>query len=139
MCFFKKKVIMKGCAVSRPRRRRWSSGAAGLLYPLLGACLWAAVVGYKPVIIVHGLFDSSADFKNLLGFINEVSGRDKEELFSVVVLLICMVYKHCIIQELTYTVYCRPYSLYNFMFSAKRGPALCNMYSVCIVSLKIVL
>lgn len=52
-----------------------SSGAVGLLYPLLGACLWAAVVGYKPVIIVHGLFDSSGDFKNLQRFINEVSGQ----------------------------------------------------------------
>ncbi|TMS18593.1 40S ribosomal protein S5 [Larimichthys crocea] len=67
---------MKGShsAVSSPRR--WSSsssssGAAGLLYPLLGACLWAAVVAYKPVIIVHGLFDSSGDFINLQRFINE--------------------------------------------------------------------
>ena len=55
------------------RRRGSSSGAARLLYPLLGACLWAAVVAYKPVIIVHGLFDSSGDFKHLLTFINEVS------------------------------------------------------------------
>uniref|UniRef100_A0A3B4GIG3 palmitoyl-CoA hydrolase n=1 Tax=Pundamilia nyererei TaxID=303518 RepID=A0A3B4GIG3_9CICH len=53
------------------RRRRSSSGAAGLLWPLLGACLWASVVGYKPVIIVHGLFDSSGDFINLQRFINE--------------------------------------------------------------------
>lgn len=28
---------------------------------------------YKPVIVVHGLFDSPADFQHLLGFINEVS------------------------------------------------------------------
>ncbi|CAF93932.1 unnamed protein product, partial [Tetraodon nigroviridis] len=42
-----------------------------LLYPLLGACLWASVFGYKPVIIVHGLFDSSEDFKNLKRFINQ--------------------------------------------------------------------
>uniref|UniRef100_A0A8C6M395 palmitoyl-CoA hydrolase n=1 Tax=Nothobranchius furzeri TaxID=105023 RepID=A0A8C6M395_NOTFU len=48
-----------------------SSGAAALLCPLLGACLWSAVVGYKPVIVVHGLFDSSEDFKNLQRFINE--------------------------------------------------------------------
>ncbi|KAG7225460.1 hypothetical protein INR49_027454 [Caranx melampygus] len=52
-------------------RRTASSGATRLLLPLLGACLWAAVVGYKPVIIVHGLFDSSGDFKNLQRFINE--------------------------------------------------------------------
>lgn len=78
---------MKGSrsAMSSPRRRRRSSsssssGVAGLLYPLLGACLWATVVGYKPVIIVHGLFDSSGDFKNLQRFINQVSGRSKEEL-----------------------------------------------------------
>ncbi|KAM4539592.1 lysosomal thioesterase PPT2 [Odontesthes bonariensis] len=61
---------MKGSSFSGNRRRR-SSGAAGLLCPLLGACLWAAVVGYKPVIIVHGLFDSSGDFINLQRFINE--------------------------------------------------------------------
>lgn len=68
-------VVMKGfgCASLRRRRRRSSSGAAGLLWPLLGACLWASVVGYKPVIIVHGLFDSSGDFINLQRFINEVS------------------------------------------------------------------
>eukprot|EP00064_Thunnus_orientalis_P008449 superscaffoldBa00001002_g8472 len=63
---------MKGTYSSTTSRRRGSSsGAVRLLYPLLGACLWAAVVGYKPVIIVHGLFDSSGDFKNLLRFINE--------------------------------------------------------------------
>ncbi|XP_053577960.1 lysosomal thioesterase PPT2 [Bombina bombina] len=28
-------------------------------------------LGYKPIIVVHGLFDSSANFKNLLGYINE--------------------------------------------------------------------
>ncbi|KAM4697086.1 lysosomal thioesterase PPT2 isoform 1-T1 [Rhinophrynus dorsalis] len=27
--------------------------------------------GYKPIIVVHGLFDSSANFKNLIGYINE--------------------------------------------------------------------
>lgn len=59
------------------RRQRRSGGLAGLLYPLLGACLWAAVIGYKPVVIVHGLFDSSGDFILLQQFINEVSGRDK--------------------------------------------------------------
>ncbi|XP_061520320.1 lysosomal thioesterase PPT2 isoform X2 [Phycodurus eques] len=53
------------------RRAERSSGAASLLWPLLGACLWAAAVAYKPVIIVHGLFDSSGDFKNLQRFINE--------------------------------------------------------------------
>lgn len=76
---------MKGSlsAKSSPRSRRRSrssSGAAGLLCPLLGACLWATVVGYKPVIIVHGLFDGSEDFKNLLRFINQVSGPNREEL-----------------------------------------------------------
>ncbi|MED6292879.1 Lysosomal thioesterase PPT2-A [Characodon lateralis] len=60
---------MEGPQFSRTRRR--FSGAAGLLWPLLVACLWAAVVGYKPVIIVHGLFDSSEDFKTLKRFINE--------------------------------------------------------------------
>lgn len=77
--------VMKGShsAASTPRRRWWRcSGAAGLLYPLLGACLWAAVVGYKPVIIVHGLFDSSGDFKNLQRFINEVSGGREDELLQ---------------------------------------------------------
>lgn len=71
-------VIMKGFhSAMSSRRRTSSSGAAGLLHPLLGACLWAAVVGYKPVIIVHGLFDSSGDFKNLQRFINEVSDQNK--------------------------------------------------------------
>ncbi|XP_071383601.1 lysosomal thioesterase PPT2 [Centroberyx affinis] len=60
---------MKGSHSAVSSRR--SSGAAGLLWPLLGACLWAAVVGYKPVIIVHGLFDSSGDFATLQRFINE--------------------------------------------------------------------
>ncbi|XP_018542701.1 lysosomal thioesterase PPT2 isoform X2 [Lates calcarifer] len=63
---------MKGShSAMSSRSRRRSGGAVGLLYTLLGACLWAAVVGYKPVIIVHGLFDSSGDFKNLQRFINE--------------------------------------------------------------------
>uniref|UniRef100_A0A8C2J9S5 palmitoyl-CoA hydrolase n=1 Tax=Cyprinus carpio TaxID=7962 RepID=A0A8C2J9S5_CYPCA len=43
-----------------------------------GACVWSLVavcvlcvcVAYKPVIIVHGLFDSPADFINLRRFIN---------------------------------------------------------------------
>ncbi|KAJ8273795.1 hypothetical protein GJAV_G00105600 [Gymnothorax javanicus] len=46
-------------------------GAVGVLWPLLLICLAATVIGYKPVIIVHGLFDSSSDFVNLLRFINE--------------------------------------------------------------------
>ena len=72
---------MKGShSLMSSRRRSGSSGAAGLLYPLLGACLWAAVVGFKPVIIVHGLFDSSGDFRHLQRFINEVSGQRKEEV-----------------------------------------------------------
>ncbi|TNN61851.1 Lysosomal thioesterase PPT2-A [Liparis tanakae] len=53
------------------RRKRHDSGVSRLLYPLLGACLWASVVGYKPVVIVHGLFDSSGDFIHLQQFINE--------------------------------------------------------------------
>uniref|UniRef100_A0A1A8MRP2 palmitoyl-CoA hydrolase n=2 Tax=Nothobranchius TaxID=28779 RepID=A0A1A8MRP2_9TELE len=60
---------MKGSRFATVRSR--SSGAAALLCPLLGAVLWSAVVGYKPVIVVHGLFDSSEDFKNLQRFINE--------------------------------------------------------------------
>lgn len=68
---------MKVSVMLSPRRtmrsRNSSSGVTELLYPLLVACLWAAVAGYKPVIIIHGLFDSSGDFKNLLRFINQVS------------------------------------------------------------------
>ncbi|TDH03948.1 hypothetical protein EPR50_G00147230 [Perca flavescens] len=63
--------MMKDSHSALSSRRRRSSGTAGLLYPLLGACLWAAVVGYKPVIIVHGLFDSSGEFIHLQRFINE--------------------------------------------------------------------
>ncbi|XP_062385776.1 lysosomal thioesterase PPT2-A-like [Sardina pilchardus] len=47
------------------------SGATRLLWSLLGACLLTAVLGYRPVIIVHGLFDSSGDFVNLQRFINQ--------------------------------------------------------------------
>ncbi|KAF6735333.1 Lysosomal thioesterase PPT2-A [Oryzias melastigma] len=58
-----------------PRRGgRWkrSTGAlARLFLPLLGACFWAAGAAYKPVIIVHGLFDSSQNLLNLQRFINE--------------------------------------------------------------------
>lgn len=49
-------------------------GAVRALWPLLFACLAATVIGYKPVIVVHGLFDGSSDFVNLLRFINEVRG-----------------------------------------------------------------
>ncbi|XP_041933021.1 lysosomal thioesterase PPT2 isoform X2 [Alosa sapidissima] len=47
------------------------SGATRLLWSLLGACFFSAVLGYRPVIIVHGLFDSSGDFVNLQRFINQ--------------------------------------------------------------------
>lgn len=87
--------------MSKPRRtmRRSSAGSscscgvAALLYPLLGACLWASVVGYKPVVIIHGLFDSSGDFKNLLRFINQVSDFDGGEwiFFSL-----CLCFVMCI-------------------------------------------
>ncbi|XP_023665646.1 lysosomal thioesterase PPT2 [Paramormyrops kingsleyae] len=46
------------------------AAAARMLLPLVGACMAVAVLGYKPVIVVHGLFDSSSDFENLLRFIN---------------------------------------------------------------------
>lgn len=86
-------------AMSKPRRtmRRNSTGSgcgvAALLYPLLGACLWASVLGYKPVVIIHGLFDSSGDFKNLLRFINQVSdcsGSDWIFYFLCLCLVICI-------------------------------------------------
>lgn len=82
--------------MSKPRRTMRSSssssccGVAALLYPLLGACLWASVVCYKPVVIIHGLFDSSGDFKNLLRFINQVSdccGGEFDVFLCVCVLL----------------------------------------------------
>lgn len=121
MCLFL--VIMKG-SHSAVRRGRKSSGAAGLLCPLLGACLWAAVVGYKPVIIVHGLFDSSGDFKNLQRFINEVSDQSKDKLVQ------CGCFCWYSVERTTYTfyfpgvemysIYCRPYSLYNHMLSVHR-------------------
>ncbi|XP_063041672.1 lysosomal thioesterase PPT2 [Engraulis encrasicolus] len=47
------------------------SGAPRVLWCLLGACLFSAVLGYRPIVIVHGLFDSSTDFVNLIRFINE--------------------------------------------------------------------
>lgn len=63
---------MKDSGLRTTTRKTRSSWVSALLFPLLGACLWASVVGYKPVIIVHGLFDSSEDFKNLKRFINQV-------------------------------------------------------------------
>lgn len=68
-----------------------SSGVTGLLYPLLVACLWAEVVGYKPVVIVHGLFDSSGDFKNLQRFINQVSDpgdRARLAFFFLIIIIV---------------------------------------------------
>lgn len=82
--------------MSNPRRRmrRSSTGSSyrvvGLLYPLLGACLWASVVGYKPVVIIHGLFDSSGDFKNLLRFINQVSDCGDGEWICLPVFVLCV-------------------------------------------------
>ncbi|XP_061111315.1 LOW QUALITY PROTEIN: lysosomal thioesterase PPT2 [Conger conger] len=46
-------------------------GAVRVLWPLLLACLAAQVIGYKPVIVVHGLFDGSSDFVNLLRFLSQ--------------------------------------------------------------------
>lgn len=81
-------------------RRTATSGAGRLLLPLLGACLWAAVVGYKPVIIVHGLFDSSGDFKNLQRFINEVSARDEQEVCVYVCVFVLgqILWRDCVLQ-----------------------------------------
>ncbi|CAB1351311.1 unnamed protein product [Coregonus sp. 'balchen'] len=60
---------MKGPSSAVFSRRK--SGATRLLWTLFGACLVAAVIGYKPVVIVHGLFDSSGQFVELLRFINQ--------------------------------------------------------------------
>ncbi|XP_069055201.1 lysosomal thioesterase PPT2-A-like [Lepisosteus oculatus] len=56
---------MRGAGAGGSRRpwRPW--------LPLLAACLLGSALGYKPVVIVHGLFDSSLDFLTLLGFINQ--------------------------------------------------------------------
>ncbi|XP_046874803.1 lysosomal thioesterase PPT2 [Hypomesus transpacificus] len=58
---------MKSTSVISNRR----CGAARLLWPVFGACLVVAVIGYKPVVIVHGLFDSPGAFVNLMRFINQ--------------------------------------------------------------------
>uniref|UniRef100_A0A8D0L8T5 palmitoyl-CoA hydrolase n=1 Tax=Sphenodon punctatus TaxID=8508 RepID=A0A8D0L8T5_SPHPU len=53
---------------------RHRSGYFGVLAPiccLLVFLLLTLVASYKPVVIVHGLFDSPSDFQQLLGFINE--------------------------------------------------------------------
>ncbi|XP_064836645.1 lysosomal thioesterase PPT2-A-like isoform X2 [Oncorhynchus masou masou] len=59
---------MKGPSAVSSRRK---SGVTRLLWTLFGACLVATVIGYKPVVIVHGLFDSSGVFVELLRFINQ--------------------------------------------------------------------
>lgn len=60
-------------------RQRLPSAWALLLLPFLPLLLPAAPAphrgSYKPVIVVHGLFDSSYSFRHLLDYINEV-GRD---------------------------------------------------------------
>ncbi|KAG7469624.1 hypothetical protein MATL_G00130790 [Megalops atlanticus] len=47
------------------------NGSAKLLSTFLGVCFAVAVVGYKPVIIVHGLFDGSKEFTYLVRLINQ--------------------------------------------------------------------
>ncbi|XP_018596180.1 lysosomal thioesterase PPT2-A-like [Scleropages formosus] len=55
-----------------------------ILWPLLGAYLaCAAVVGYKPVIIVHGLFDSSRTFGKLSTFIRQSHPGTEVFVFDV--------------------------------------------------------
>ncbi|XP_051526796.1 lysosomal thioesterase PPT2-A-like isoform X2 [Myxocyprinus asiaticus] len=41
------------------------------MWSLLAVCVLCVCVAYKPVIVVHGLFDSSANFINLNKFINQ--------------------------------------------------------------------
>jgi len=43
------------------------------VWSLVAVCVLCVCVAYKPVIIVHGLFDTSADFINLHRFINLVN------------------------------------------------------------------
>lgn len=42
------------------------------VFPLLAVCVLCVCLAYKPVIIVHGLFDSSSNFNALISFINAV-------------------------------------------------------------------
>lgn len=59
-------------------RQRLPSAWALLLLPFLPLLMPAAPAAhrgsYKPVIVVHGLFDSSYSFRHLLDYINEVCG-----------------------------------------------------------------
>ncbi|XP_076862156.1 lysosomal thioesterase PPT2 [Brachyhypopomus gauderio] len=61
--------MRRRCCASSPFQR--TCGQTRLLWTLLGSCLLSAVFAYKPVIVVHGLFDSSADFADLNRFINQ--------------------------------------------------------------------
>ncbi|XP_055731889.1 lysosomal thioesterase PPT2-A-like [Salvelinus fontinalis] len=72
---------MKGPSYAVSSRRR--SGATRLLWSLFGACLVAAVIGYKPVVIVHGLFDSSGEFVELLRFINQAHPGTNVSVFDL--------------------------------------------------------
>uniref|UniRef100_A0A8B9Q507 Lysosomal thioesterase PPT2 n=1 Tax=Apteryx owenii TaxID=8824 RepID=A0A8B9Q507_APTOW len=61
--------------------RRGGARPWAFLPPLLLLLLGLLLLGlaapggsYRPVIVVHGLFDSPADFRHLRAFINEVSG-----------------------------------------------------------------
>lgn len=66
-------------------RQRLPSAWALLLLPFLPLLMPAAPAAhrgsYKPVIVVHGLFDSSYSFRHLLDYINEVC-RDTGWLYS---------------------------------------------------------
>ncbi|XP_006007242.1 lysosomal thioesterase PPT2-A isoform X2 [Latimeria chalumnae] len=57
------------------RLGRLQPGGVLPLLPLLllfaGGLLLPPASGYKPVVIVHGLFDSPSDFKHMLSFINQ--------------------------------------------------------------------
>nr|XP_034957820.1 lysosomal thioesterase PPT2-A-like [Zootoca vivipara] len=53
---------------------RQHQGYIGLLAPLCILfifLLFTLTASYKPIIVVHGLFDSPSDFRQLLVFINE--------------------------------------------------------------------
>ncbi|XP_026884335.2 lysosomal thioesterase PPT2 isoform X1 [Electrophorus electricus] len=61
---------MRRCCCTRSLSQR-NCGQTRLLWTLLGSCFLSTVFGYKPVVVVHGLFDSSADFTDLNQFINQ--------------------------------------------------------------------
>ena len=74
--------------------------------------------GYKPVVIVHGIFDSSSEMQDLEGFIVKVV-----KFLSNQVVICCL----CSKLEKTSRFHCPISSLQTFMTKSCRGKVPCGL------------